>query len=107
MRALAIVVAVVIAAAIVAGSTSARADDGLRCGEWLVTVGAGKPEVAAKCGAPTHVETKQHVSRTRYGTRRCVVELWTYDRGPSEFVRTLAFENDLLVDVGVGDYGAR
>ena len=92
---------------VVVSSASARADDGLRCGEWLVTAGAAKAEVTARCGAPTRTETQQRVSRTRYGTRRCTIDLWTYDRGPSEFVRTLAFENDMLVDVAVGDYGSR
>ena len=88
----------------------ARADDGLRCGEWLITVGAGTAEVAAKCGTPTRTETEHRVTRTRWGTRggtSGTVDRWTYDRGPSEFVRTLVFENHLLASVDVGDYGGR
>ena len=85
----------------------ARADDGLRCGQWLVTAGAREPEVAQKCGAPTFAATHQRCHDTRYG-RACVpVDLWTYDRGPYEFVRTLEFEWDVLQRVHVGNYGTQ
>ncbi|HEY2745624.1 MAG TPA: DUF2845 domain-containing protein [Polyangia bacterium] len=84
----------------------ARADDGLRCGEWLVSTGASQAEVAAKCGTPTRVDTRRAVLRIRGATMRCTIDHWTYDRGPSDFVRTLEFHDGVLADVGVGDHGS-
>jgi hypothetical protein len=77
----------------------------LRCGEWLVSVGAGEAEVAAKCGAPTRTDTKRAVWRTRYGTMRCTIDRWTYDRGPGDFTRILEFKDGVLTRLDVGDYG--
>jgi hypothetical protein len=38
----------------------------------------------------------------------CVVyDLWTYDRGPSEFIRTLIFTRGVLREIEVGGYGGR
>jgi hypothetical protein len=89
------------------------ADDGLRCGEWLVVSGAGQAEVAAKCGPPTDVATRHERRSVRGltflhgGTFRCSVDVWTYDRGPTEFVRTLTFADGVLETVAVGNYGGR
>ena len=45
----------------------ARADDGLRCGQWLVGNGASQAEVAAKCGDPTAADDHEERVRTRWG----------------------------------------
>ena len=88
-------------------AAAARADDGLRCGEWLVTVGAGQEEVAAKCGPPTNAATRHERRRVRGQYRQRTIDVWTYDRGSTEFVRTLTFTDGVLGDVTVGDYGGR
>jgi hypothetical protein len=86
-------------------ASKAFADDGLRCGQRLVSGGELEDSVAAKCGAPTratrYVESCDDSSACNF----VVVDLWTYDRGPTEFVRTLRFENAILCHVFVGDYG--
>jgi hypothetical protein len=84
---------------------AARADDGLRCGQWLVSVGAAQAEVLKKCGPPSQARRRVERYKTRYGTMQAVIEEWTYDRGPNDFVRTLTFENELLKRVESGDYG--
>jgi uncharacterized protein DUF2845 len=84
----------------------AFADDGLRCGDRLVSVGETQSDVAAKCGQPTRAETRHEQSYTRCGTMRGTVDFWTYDRGPGDFVRTLTFRQGLLRDVAVGGYGS-
>ncbi|HEX9104281.1 MAG TPA: DUF2845 domain-containing protein [Polyangia bacterium] len=86
---------------------AARADDGLRCGQWLVSTGAREAEVADKCGPPTSVTADRRCFATRHGVRCLSVDVWTYDRGPTEFVRTLELEYGVLVRVSVGDYGTR
>jgi hypothetical protein len=93
---------------VLAPGTSAEADDGLRCGQWLVTRGAAESEVAAKCGLPTDTYTEHRSWRTRYQTFRMTpmtIDRWTYDRGPNEFVRTLEFHDGILADVAVGAWG--
>jgi hypothetical protein len=84
---------------------SARGDDALRCGEWLVSTGASAQDVAKKCGAPSQASRRIDRYRTRYGSRQVAVEVWIYDRGPNEFIRTLTFEDGILKRIESGDYG--
>ena len=84
----------------------ARADDSMRCGEWLVRVGASEGEVAHKCGSPTEAYTDtEYVTGDDGSTVAYVVDLWLYNRGPYDFVRTLSFRGGALVHVHVGDRG--
>src|SRR5262245_16291524 len=86
---------------VLALSVPAHADDGMRCGQWLVRAGMRPPEVAAKCGPPQYTATRQ-----RCDARRCVqVDDWTYDRGPTELVRTAIFVDGVLASVEVGNHG--
>jgi Protein of unknown function (DUF2845) len=83
----------------------ARADESLRCGQWLIDKGASEAEVGGKCGPPTRADTRHAVWRTRFGTYRCTIDVWTYDGGPYAFVRTLEFHDGTLASISVGDYG--
>jgi len=84
---------------------TARADDGLRCGQFIIRLGAHEYEVARKCGAPTDAAT--YPSCGADGMYDCVtLDVWTYDRGATEMVRTLSFANGVLAHVAVGDYGS-
>jgi uncharacterized protein DUF2845 len=90
---------------LVSFAAPAFADDGMRCGEWLITVGKHEGEVATKCGAPTAAE-RHEIDRCYRGVHwHVVIDVWTYDRGPRDFVRTLTFEDDVLGAVDVGGYG--
>jgi hypothetical protein len=84
---------------------AARADDGLRCGAHLVSAGEHENDVIAKCGPPTRAVREQQRRRQRGQTLSCAVDVWTYDLGPHDFVRTLTFEDDVLRQVDVGGYG--
>jgi hypothetical protein len=79
----------------------ARADDALRCGQRLVSVGATTAEVLDKCGEP---QDRDELSETGRKGRVRTVSLWTYRLGPKDFVRTLVFEGGYLRRVDVGDY---
>ncbi|HXU70831.1 MAG TPA: DUF2845 domain-containing protein [Polyangia bacterium] len=83
----------------------ARADDGMRCGEWLVGVGATAGEVRCKCGPPTETYTSVEYSETDYGTIARTIDHWVYNRGPSELIRMLSFRAGVLVHVAIGNYG--
>jgi hypothetical protein len=92
--------------------------DSIKCGSTFVMEGASKYEVLTKCGEPN---MKEVVGATGGGTfqggpprRRpshkdssasLVIEEWTYDKGPTDFVYTLIFEGSRLSAVKRGSRG--
>jgi hypothetical protein len=85
----------------------ARADDGLRCGSNLVSVGASSGEVLAKCGPPTATRQEERTWWVHGHCIHIVIDYWTYDTGPNDFVRTLSFRDGALTDVEVGSWGSK
>lgn len=88
----------------------AAAASNLRCGSRLVSDGDPMDEVYRLCGQPTFRTTStEYVSfETGAGvvvTRAVVIETWTYNRGPREFLRYLTFRDGRLVHVTEGSYG--
>ena len=104
----------------------------LRCGTRLITEGDYKARVLAECGEPDHVEIWEEErvygfhhhpryygnydsyeydrNNYRYGKpyrvkKLVVIEEWTYNHGPSRFLRHLRLENGIVVDIFSGDYG--
>jgi hypothetical protein len=96
---------------------------GFRCGGRLVSTGDTKTEVLAKCGEPETVDEaivetgvvgrpKKGVTepsqrkRTKVGTTSTrSIETWTYNFGPSQFMKILTFEGSVLKRIDDGDYG--
>jgi len=98
-----------------------------RCGTELVDEGDSKYEVLHKCGEPSHTESweeeriqrdfglrREYDSRTgqHYWSRapllvkeKVKIEEWTYNPGPTEFIRYLRFENGILTNISTGDKG--
>ena len=100
---------------------------GMRCGTKLVSDGDLAYQVRAICGSPDaqalRIETRL-VSQWVNGpcvpagaTMRCgyltqvavqvVVDEWTYDFGPHQFVHHLTFEQERLARVETGGYGVK
>ncbi|MCP3142953.1 DUF2845 domain-containing protein [Pyxidicoccus xibeiensis] len=85
----------------------------LRCGTALVSDGASKSDVLAKCGEPLAKETRRESEevKTRDGdtsTKHVVektIDEWTYNFGPNRLVQVVVFENGKLVDVKSAGYG--
>jgi hypothetical protein len=87
----------------------------LRCGTHLVDEGDHYGEVLEKCGKPTFEEkwveariihVKPHPLLHRELTAGSVlIQLWTYNRGSSQFMRQLRFENGILRRIETLDYG--
>src|SRR3712207_6414306 len=81
----------------------------LRCGTQLVSDGAAKATVLAKCGEPmskesrtetTAVKTKDKDSDTSVKTTtQKNIEEWTYNFGPNRLMQVVTFENGVLTDV--------
>jgi hypothetical protein len=98
----------------------------LRCGTRLVHEGDTKAEVIHKCGEPSYVDSwkEERISRDFYVpvfydppwkyhryrapflvNEHVKIEVWTYNFGPSQFIRYLRFENGVLKDISIGGYG--
>lgn len=110
--------------------TASFALDSLRCGSRIVTIGEPRASVRAKCGEPADKEVRyeKRIARDFYrdlfpprGYERqrerekyreplfvevfVEIEEWTYNLGPTSFIRYLTFENGRLVSIETGDYG--
>lgn len=98
-------------------SLPAHAEDNMRCGSRLVSVGDGKDKVVALCGEPTSIsfEGVRGGYRYPYGPYdysyigpayiEVPVELWTYNFGSHKLLRKLRFVGDELVDIWTDGYG--
>lgn len=86
-------------------ASPATADDSLRCGTTLVTIGMVIDQVRAKCGEPQSRATEDVPVRARartgavntVGTTR--IERWTYDRGYGQLPALLTFEHSKLKSI--------
>lgn len=91
----------VVVTATVEGQQVPRGSSGdLRCNDRLVNLGDTKADVSMKCGSPSSQETHQRKRRS------VTVDVWMYNLGPNQFIRTLTFENDRLVKIDQGGYGS-
>ncbi|WP_426755912.1 DUF2845 domain-containing protein [Myxococcus sp. Y35] len=90
----------------------------LRCGRALVSDGALKSEVLAKCGEPEAKDFRTVTDSAGSWTpepnggatteRRSVTreyEDWTYNFGPRRLIQVVTFENGRLIDVKSAGYG--
>jgi hypothetical protein len=83
---------------LLAAAGAAAAEDTLRCGGALISVGMVASQVAAKCGEPQtkHVEDVPVRVRRANGTTATGgvtrVERWTYERDYGQFPALLTFE---------------
>ena len=79
------------------------------CSEQLVSVGDSKTDVLAKCGEPTLKDSHVEEIREKLGDAErkvfVTVEDWTYNLGPTRFVRILTFRNSKLANIKTGGYG--
>jgi uncharacterized protein DUF2845 len=84
---------------------AATADDSLRCGNTLVTLGMVADQVLAKCGEPQSKSTEEVPvkARARTGAVNTVgstrIERWTYDRGYGQLPALLTFEHGKLKSI--------
>lgn len=98
-----------------AGGATAQA---LHCQGRIVSTGDSPARVRSLCGEPTDIAQRTE-SRSRTVVRRgpggsvisdsiavsVLVEQWTYDFGPSRFVRVLVFEDGRLIRIDTLGYG--
>jgi hypothetical protein len=101
----------------------AVADEGFRCGRRVVSTGDHMLEVRKRCGDPDFVAQRTDKRKVKVKVRRWVedhveevseeqvvevlVDEWTYDLGPRRFIRFVMFENNRVIGVTTGGYGAK
>ena len=97
---------------------------GLRCSGKLVSIGDTKSQVINKCGEPDHIELweEERIKKDHYYSydndrsyedyrepflvkEYVRIEEWTYNMGPTTFIRYLLFENGRLKKINLGDKG--
>lgn len=80
-----------------------------RCDFNSFSLGSTSAEIRAKCGVPDSQEQRyETVTEKIAGGRRQVsvsVDEWTFNLGPTKFMRILTFRNGVLVDISTGERG--
>ena len=90
--------------------------EAMRCGNKLVYEGDVAPLVEDRCGKPVHISRSTilriptvwiHGRPYQLSTEEVAipVETWVYNFGPRKFMRKLRFEDGVLVDIEVLEYG--
>ena len=94
----------------------------MRCQGRLISIGDTVSDVLDKCGEPDEISQREEnhnsyisqifdYEQDRYIAPRLIkgpilVELWTYDFGPTRFIRYLSFENGRLIKIETGEKGS-
>jgi uncharacterized protein DUF2845 len=98
-------------------TTSALAEDSMRCGTRLVYQGDVKGKVRALCGEPSDITVTSIAHGPGYMRYphdyayygpvwlETPIEVWTYNFGSSRLLRQLRFVGDELVDIRTNGYG--
>ncbi|MCK9418482.1 MAG: DUF2845 domain-containing protein [Nitrospirae bacterium] len=82
-----------------------------RCGDGIVSTGDSKAEVIMKCGEPAAKEARteelvERIDADRKQRTTVIIDEWTYNPGPSAFIRILTFTNNKLTDIKETVYGS-
>ncbi len=84
----------------------------INCAGGIVSVGDSRVDLLAKCGEPDHKESHEEAISERLdpGVRQktyVTVEDWTYNYGPTQFMRIVTLRNGKVAHVRTGNYGYR
>jgi hypothetical protein len=104
-------------ALVLVAAQSAHAEDSMRCGTRLASVGNSKYTVLQLCGEPNAISVigsmpQPHVWFSGFNSyyldppyQYVPIEVWTYNFGPNKLLRRLRFEGDELTDIRADGYG--
>jgi Protein of unknown function (DUF2845) len=93
---------------------AASATEAMRCGTRIITRGDPADKMLHFCGEPAAVSTRyaQRPVLTNYGhvylpgfVEDVLVEDWTYNLGPHQFMRLVRIENGIVADIKQLGYG--
>jgi hypothetical protein len=104
-----------LAGAIAALLIAAAPAHAFRCGTRLISRGDNADKLLHFCGAPASVQTRlaqrsyvDDFGRTYYFpglVEDVVIEEWTYNLGPHQFMRVVRLENGLVAEIKQLGYG--
>ncbi len=79
----------------------------LSCRGGIISAGDRSIDVLAKCGNPDLKESHQESLRDPDTNNRVFVTVdeWTYNFGPTQFMRIVVLRNGVVADVRTGTYG--
>jgi hypothetical protein len=80
------------------------------CDQEQIHTGLSQYEVLHRCGEPFFKDShyEQRLTAVKHGVSRLAdlrIDEWTYNLGPTQFLRILKFENGQLVSITTGDRG--
>ena len=81
-------------------STTAHANDTLRCGSKIVDTGMSMDEVKKYCGTPSSTEVEEHDVRS--GNRvvgKTQLNIWRYNRSSQQKTAVLEFDQQKLMSI--------
>ena len=81
-------------------AANVAAEETLRCGSKIVTIGMTSAEVLKYCGKPTSTEVEEHDVRS--GGRvvgKTQLNRWIYNRGTVGKPKVLEFDQDTLISI--------
>jgi hypothetical protein len=86
--------------------------DALDCTGGIISVGDSRFDLVKKCGEPDFKDSHDEEFFEHYGRgvgRKVIitVEEWTYNFGPSQFMRIVILKNGKVADIREGSYGYR
>jgi len=84
--------------------------DSFSCKGGIISTDDRKADVIAKCGEPDFRDSHQEDVTQRLGTAThqrvyITVEEWTYNLGPSQFMRIVVLQNGRVTEIRTGNYG--
>jgi hypothetical protein len=84
--------------------------DSFSCKGGIISTGDRKADVMAKCGEPDFRDSHQEEIAQRLNTAThqrvfITVEEWTYNLGPSQFMRIVVLQNGTVTEIRTGNYG--
>jgi hypothetical protein len=84
--------------------------DSFSCKGGIISTDDRKADVISKCGEPDFRDSHQEDVTQRLGTTThqrvyITVEEWTYNLGPSQFMRIVVLQNSRVTEIRTGNYG--
>ena len=84
--------------------------DSFSCGGGIISNDDRKADVVAKCGDPDFRDSHQEEVTQRWDRNMnekiyITVEEWTYNLGPSQFMRIVVLKNGRVAEIRTGNYG--
>lgn len=84
--------------------------DSFSCAGGIISTDDRSADVVSKCGDPDFRDSHQEevVQKPDAGTREKIyikVDEWTYNLGPSQFMRIVVLKNGRVAEIRTGNYG--